>query len=72
MTTPMTTAAVPSHYKVVQQVHPELQSQTWNMYTVPTIKLVLLRYKVAPLQNIGKDLFTMKTLKILKNDFFLI
>ena len=31
--------------------------------TVPTIKLVGIVYKVAPLQNIGKDLFLIKTLK---------
>ena len=34
-------------------------------------KLVFLIYKVAPLQNIGKDLFLIKTLKNLKNGFFL-
>ena len=31
--------------------------------TVPTIKLVGIIYKVAPLQNIGKDLFLIKPLK---------
>ncbi len=32
-------------------------------YTVPTIKLVQIICKVAPPQNIGNDLFFMKTLK---------
>ena len=39
--------------------------------TVPTIKLVGIIYKVAPLQNIGKDLFLIKPLKNPKNDFLI-